>query len=76
MYVFIKQLNTKQIMIKIGFVYFKQIVIKMRYEFFYKISIFKVVFINTYFINIYIYIYLYRLGSSYTTQYFLIGCEF
>ena len=74
MYVFTKQLNTKQIMIKIGFVYFKQIVIKMRYEFFYKISIFKVVFINTYFINIYIY--LYRLGSSYTTQYFLIGCEF
>ena len=59
MYVFTKQLNTKQIMIKIGFVYFKQIVIKMRYEFFYKISIFKVVFINTYFINIYIYIYIY-----------------
>ena len=58
MYVFTKQLNTKQIMIKIGFVYFKQIVIKMRYEFFYKISIFKVVFINTYFINIYIYIYI------------------
>ena len=56
MYVFTKQLNTKQIMIKIGFVYFKQIVIKMRYEFFYKISIFKVVFINT-FIYIYIYIY-------------------